>query len=326
VIRSRRCSGCVQRIAPRMAARELLCRCFMKRATYSIPIGIAVIVVAGMVATGCDDGGGLGSGKTDAGASDAVASLGGQSGSTSSAGGTAGTLGTGGAMGTGGAAGSVGTGGAVDAGGLAGAKGTGGMTGSGGTTGSGGSKGGSDGGVDAAVDVSTSDGGGRVDGAADAGAKDASASETPALPDAPVVCGPICDIYCAYGNVLDVNGCPTCTCNPPPCPSMPCPSCAYGYVRDSNGCWTCTCAPVASCGQLLDAGLCEASSHCRWLTPGCAMGGNPLAQSESGCYEQVDCLTTSDCTETGSTCVDRTVAPPGGPGGDWCGMAVRICL
>lgn len=309
-----------------MAARELLCRCFMKRATYSIPIGIAVIVVAGMVATGCDDGGGLGSGKTDAGASDAVASLGGQSGSTSSAGGTAGTLGTGGAMGTGGAAGSVGTGGAVDAGGLAGAKGTGGMTGSGGTTGSGGSKGGSDGGVDAAVDVSTSDGGGRVDGAADAGAKDASASETPALPDAPVVCGPICDIYCAYGNVLDVNGCPTCTCNPPPCPSMPCPSCAYGYVRDSNGCWTCTCAPVASCGQLLDAGLCEASSHCRWLTPGCAMGGNPLAQSESGCYEQVDCLTTSDCTETGSTCVDRTVAPPGGPGGDWCGMAVRICL
>ena len=309
-----------------MAARELLCRCFMKRATYSIPIGIAVIVVAGMVATGCDDGGGLGSGKTDAGASDAVASLGGQSGSTSSAGGTTSTPGTGGAMGTGGAAGSVGTGGAVDAGGLAGAKGTGGMTGSGGTTGSGGSKGGSDGGVDAAVDVSTSDGGGRVDGAADAGAKDASASETPALPDAPVVCGPICDIYCAYGNVLDVNGCPTCTCNPPPCPSMPCPSCAYGYVRDSNGCWTCTCAPVASCSQLLDLHLCEASSHCRWLIPGCAMGANPLAQSESGCYEQVDCLTTSDCTETGSTCVDRTVAPPGGPGGDWCGMAVRICL
>lgn len=309
-----------------MAARELLCRCFMKRATYSIPIGIAVIVVAGMVATGCDDGGGLGSGKTDAGASDAVASLGGQSGSTLSAGGTTSTPGTGGAMGTGGAAGSVGTGGAVDAGGLAGAKGTGGMTGSGGTTGSGGSKGGSDGGVDAAVDVSTSDGGGRVDGAADAGAKDASASETPALPDAPVVCGPICDIYCAYGNVLDENGCPTCACNPPPCPSMPCPSCAYGYVRDSNGCWTCTCAPVASCSQLLDLHLCEASSHCRWLTPGCAMGANPLAQSESGCYEQVDCLTTSDCTETGSTCVDRTVAPPGGPGGDWCGMAVRICL
>jgi Antistasin family len=276
----------------------------------------------------------------DAGASDAVVSLGGQSGSTASAGGTTSTPGTGGAMGTGGAAGSVstggsvgtggvagslGTGGAVDAGGLAGAKGTGGMTGSGGTTRSGGSKGGRDGGVDAA-DVSTSDGGGRVDGAADAGAKDASASETPALPDAPVVCGPICDIYCAYGNVLDVNGCPTCACNPPPCPSMPCPSCAYGYVRDSNGCWTCTCAPVAPCGQLLDAGLCEASSHCRWLTPGCAMGANPLAQSESGCYEQVDCLTTSDCTETGSTCVDRTVAPPGDPGGDWCGMAVRICL
>ncbi|KAK6167446.1 hypothetical protein SNE40_021473 [Patella caerulea] len=26
------------------------------------------------------------------------------------------------------------------------------------------------------------------------------------------VCGPVCDIYCVHGNVLDDNGCPTCSC------------------------------------------------------------------------------------------------------------------
>lgn len=36
------------------------------------------------------------------------------------------------------------------------------------------------------------------------------------VPKAPPKCPPVCAIYCAYGNVLDANGCPTCTCNPPP--------------------------------------------------------------------------------------------------------------
>lgn len=35
---------------------------------------------------------------------------------------------------------------------------------------------------------------------------------------APVVCGPVCDIYCEYGNVLDAQGCPTCQCNKAPAP------------------------------------------------------------------------------------------------------------
>src|SRR5262245_45823738 len=29
-------------------------------------------------------------------------------------------------------------------------------------------------------------------------------------------CGPVCEIYCQYGNVKDASGCPTCACNPPP--------------------------------------------------------------------------------------------------------------
>ena len=26
-------------------------------------------------------------------------------------------------------------------------------------------------------------------------------------------CGPVCAIYCSFGNVLDEHGCPTCRCN-----------------------------------------------------------------------------------------------------------------
>ncbi|HEX2660351.1 MAG TPA: hypothetical protein VHU40_18855 [Polyangia bacterium] len=33
---------------------------------------------------------------------------------------------------------------------------------------------------------------------------------------APKMCGPVCEIYCQYGNVLDAQGCPTCSCKPAP--------------------------------------------------------------------------------------------------------------
>jgi PrcB C-terminal/Antistasin family len=47
-------------------------------------------------------------------------------------------------------------------------------------------------------------------------------------PIPPTMCGPVCDIFCAYGNVLDANGCPTCRCNTAPpqpaaCPPEKCP-------------------------------------------------------------------------------------------------------
>ena len=285
-----------------------------------------------MVATGCS-GSGLRSGR-DSGASDAVASLGGQAGSTALAGGANGTD-------TAGAAGSPSTGGSADAGGVVGL---------GGTTGLGGTKGCCSVGADAAGDVSKPDGGGT---------------------DGKVVCGPVCLAYCPYGNVLDengceicgckppptvnptcpcdsgtaqtaygcltcgycangyvldANGCPTCSCNPPSCPARKCASCLYGYVNDASGCPTCTCLPDPSlpCKQL-DATQCGTSTHCRWLVPGCGMGIAPLP--DSGCYEKVDCLSTSDCSETGSTCVTRSANPnPSVEGGDWCGMSVSVCL
>ncbi|XP_063438104.1 cysteine-rich motor neuron 1 protein-like isoform X1 [Mytilus trossulus] len=94
-------------------------------------------------------------------------------------------------------------------------------------------------------------------------------------------CPPLCEIFCAFGNVV-VNGCPICKCktgcrnnaNPLPsvrcssdkprcpskhqckiaengvgvccpyeCPVYKCKSCPYGYVIDGNGCQTCTCKP-----------------------------------------------------------------------------------
>jgi hypothetical protein len=68
-------------------------------------------------------------------------------------------------------------------------------------------------------------------------------------------CPSICDIFCEYGNVLDSNGCQTCSCNPPPkadagvskdaviCPPVCLMLCVWGNVLDSNGCQTCSCNP-----------------------------------------------------------------------------------
>lgn len=41
------------------------------------------------------------------------------------------------------------------------------------------------------------------------------------VPEKPV-CGPVCAIYCQFGNVLDSQGCPTCACNKPT-PGATCP-------------------------------------------------------------------------------------------------------
>jgi hypothetical protein len=50
------------------------------------------------------------------------------------------------------------------------------------------------------------------------------------------LCGPVCDIYCEYGNVQDANGCPTCRCNPPPTDPCATVKCAAGTHCDSGKC------------------------------------------------------------------------------------------
>ncbi|XP_069103205.1 BPTI/Kunitz domain-containing protein 4-like [Argopecten irradians] len=61
-----------------------------------------------------------------------------------------------------------------------------------------------------------------------------------------VHCGPVCMIYCHYGNVMDERGCPLCECNPAPvkehCEKPMCNDiCSQGYVKDADGCPTCEC-------------------------------------------------------------------------------------
>ncbi|CAF1236919.1 unnamed protein product [Didymodactylos carnosus] len=49
-------------------------------------------------------------------------------------------------------------------------------------------------------------------------------------------------IKCAYGMVIDDNGCTTCKCNR--CPLLDCLKyikCAYGIAHDDNGCPKCGC-------------------------------------------------------------------------------------
>ncbi|CAK9303630.1 unnamed protein product [Gordionus sp. m RMFG-2023] len=79
-------------------------------------------------------------------------------------------------------------------------------------------------------------------------------------------CPPVCLIYCPFGNVLDVNGCPTCKCKSPKCPPVCLIYCPFGNVLDVNGCPTCKCKPNPNCppvckiycefGNVLDANDC----------------------------------------------------------------------
>ncbi|XP_060076156.1 BPTI/Kunitz domain-containing protein 4-like [Ylistrum balloti] len=59
-------------------------------------------------------------------------------------------------------------------------------------------------------------------------------------------CGPVCMMYCRYGNVMDERGCPLCKCNPGPhtdqCEKSVCDKvCSHGYVDGVEGCPTCEC-------------------------------------------------------------------------------------
>jgi len=101
-----------------------------------------------------------------------------------------------------------------------------------------------------ACPICVTDGGTPIDG----GKKDASADSSPDLH----VCGPVCDIYCPYGNVLDNSGCPTCQCKPAPaCPTgshaVTCASdtaCTLDcseYQHGADGCQVCACRTPATC-------------------------------------------------------------------------------
>jgi hypothetical protein len=48
-------------------------------------------------------------------------------------------------------------------------------------------------------------------------------------------CGPICMIYCPYGNVLDSTECPTCSCKQTPCENDQVPLANYACASILTG-------------------------------------------------------------------------------------------
>ncbi|HVY36364.1 MAG TPA: hypothetical protein VHM31_00460 [Polyangia bacterium] len=112
------------------------------------------------------------------------------------------------------------------------------------------------------------------------------------------ICGPVCAIYCEYGNVLDANGCATCTCNPPP--SDPCATvkCAAGTHCDAG-----KCTADVSCGGLAGKpcpgmGKCvdDPSDSCDPKTGGADCGGI------CSCVQNVLCTTDSHFDSSPSVC------------------------
>jgi hypothetical protein len=121
-------------------------------------------------------------------------------------------------------------------------------------------------------------------------------------------CGPVCAIYCAYGNVPDANGCPTCQCNPPsgtcdhcppPAPGAPNMLCPDGVTVSGPACiamadgscsWT-----LIQCPTCVQNQLCVAGDH--WDSTQCK------------------CVPDSACTcPTGQFCVDQIGGPAVQPG------------
>lgn len=135
------------------------------------------------------------------------------------------------------------------------------------------------------------------------------------------VCGPVCAIFCEFGNKLDDKGCATCSCNPAPlaCSDKECgpgPKVATRICEDGSSAgpecnrdaggkcgWQITSCP-ASCSGLRDLKTCELNEGCRWLEPGCS--GNKL--SVAGCFAKsgVNCESDDDCSP-GKQCATRTV-------------------
>jgi len=70
------------------------------------------------------------------------------------------------------------------------------------------------------------------------------------MDDEEPVCGPVCDIFCEHGNVMDEKGCPTCKCKEAPAPSTASPidpttvTCTAG--RDAAG-RKCDCKDISGC-------------------------------------------------------------------------------
>ena len=92
---------------------------------------------------------------------------------------------------------------------------------------------------------------------------DSSPSVCACVPEKPA-CGPVCLIYCPFGNVLDAQGCPTCACNKP-VPGATCPAdqCTGPGPKSANF----TCPDGKTIGG--PACVVDASGVCNWTIVAC---------------------------------------------------------
>jgi hypothetical protein len=108
----------------------------------------------------------------------------------------------------------------------------------------------------------------------------------------PHTCGPVCDIFCAYGSVLDADGCPTCTCNPPP-------------GGPKVGCGGIAGFPCPGLGKCVD----DPSDSCDPNAGGADCGGI------CSCIDNVSCVagTVFDSSPSVCSCVPQTPPICNGP-------------
>jgi hypothetical protein len=158
-------------------------------------------------------------------------------------------------------------------------------------------------------------GGGGNAGAGGNAGKGGAGGTTDAGPprDGPLMCGPVCAIFCPYGNVLDDRGCPTCQCNPQPviCRPVACKLfCANGYQKDAKGCDICACNPPpgecrpAECPSPPPSGptmicadgttggpVCQRTDtgRCAWIYRNCPEGHCGDARTAAACAAAVAC-------------------------------------
>jgi len=139
---------------------------------------------------------------------------------------------------------------------------------------------------------------------------DGSPSVCACVPVKPPVCGPVCDIYCEFGNVPDANGCPTCKCNPPPATSCAAVLCPAGSDCDPA---TGKCVPIPSsvrCGGIAGLtcpglGKCndDPSDSCDPKAGGADCGGI------CSCIQDVMCAQDSKFDSSPSVCACVPVKP-----------------
>jgi len=228
------------------------------------------------------------------------------------------TVGTGGTVpGTGGsvtgAGGATGTGGSVTE--TGGATSTGGAkTGTGGSTATGGS--GAVGGTETGLGGNAATGGASSGGITGGGEKTGGAvADAGPSKDASrdVICPPVCNIYCAYGNEVDTNNCELCKCKLAPldggtskdtglvvCPPVCEIYCPNGNVPDEHGCATCTCKP-APADAAVDAISVDGDVHVCLALP-CP----PIVCANGYAKDSYGCSTCACASEPGSTCADIT--------------------